>query len=64
MYHWDDVDVGVPVETLEWRRYGGPGLRSPLRQLGMAIDGVSILQAVLKGWLEVGAPNGMGVVVA
>ncbi|KAF1847229.1 uncharacterized protein K460DRAFT_392640 [Cucurbitaria berberidis CBS 394.84] len=60
MYHWDDLNAGVPAEVNEWNRYGGPCLRLPLRLLGMRIEGMSQFEAVLMGYLQVsgaGTPN-------
>ena len=62
MYHWDDLGAGVPVEVNEWRRYGGPGLRLPLRMMGMKIEGLTGAQAVSMGYFKVpnaGSSNGM-----
>jgi hypothetical protein len=59
MYHWDDLDAGVPQEVNEWRCYGGPSMRTALRMLGMKIHGLTYEGAVLRGFLEVQLfPNG------
>jgi hypothetical protein len=59
MYHWDDLDAGVPKETNEWCRYGGPDMRLALRLLGMKIEGHDMVTAVAMGYLNLHqSPNG------
>jgi hypothetical protein len=42
MYHWNDLpDAGIPMEVNDWRRYQGPPLRNPPRELGRKIEGFS-----------------------
>ncbi|KAI4709572.1 hypothetical protein J4E89_005588 [Alternaria sp. Ai002NY15] len=54
MYHWDDLpEAGIPKEVNEWRRYGGPSMRSPLRALGMKIEGIDTIEAVKLGYYKV-----------
>jgi hypothetical protein len=50
IYHLDDLpEAGVPKETNEWRHYGGPDMRLPLRMLGMKVEGIDMLTAVGDG---------------
>lgn len=40
MYHWSDIETTVPKEIDDWRRYGGPAMRIPLRLLATEITGI------------------------
>jgi hypothetical protein len=51
LWHWDDVDNGVPKEANESFRYGGTGLRSALRCVAMDIN-VGIQNALMNGLLH------------
>jgi hypothetical protein len=54
MYHWDDLpEAGVPKEVNEWRRYGGPDMRLPLRMIDMKIEGIDAVEAVRLGYYKV-----------
>jgi hypothetical protein len=50
MYHWDDIKTDVPKEVNERDSYGGPQLRTQMRNVAMIIDGVSWQEAHAKGW--------------
>ena len=39
MYHWSDIETTVPKEIDDMRRFGGPGLRLPLRMLASEVTG-------------------------